>query len=299
MHEWTDDKILEIQKLIQSQFKDTRKEIVSQFEKINSKVKNYKDIPANEVLKLWNKNKQLDNFIKESAVKIKDLNKWTIKTIQKEMISIYLNNYFFGAFYSELLIAKKIFNSLPNSIVAKKFLEENPNEFTTLRYDEISSYSYIYIALNRLIKASIIKDRNDFKKDMDKYLSKLLTTANTTIETNATRIESTGRLEAFKFADTKYSGYEKQWLSTFDNKTRKTHRRLSQVSVALDKKFPNGLMYPGDVNGRASETMNCRCTIVVVNKKYPSNELGKDLDSKMLKRKYELWKEDFNDKNKS
>lgn len=293
MHDWTDDKILEIEKTIHKMFKSTRKEIISQFEEINKKVKSYNgDLPQQEVLKLWNKNKMLDKFIKESAIKIKDLNKETIKLIQKELIEIYLANYYFGAYLSELVTNKPLFKDLPNSVVAKKQLEENPNEFTNLKYSEITSYAFILIGLTKMVKTSILKDRNGFKKDMDKYLSKLLNTANTTTETNTSRIEAMGRLEAFKFADSKYTGLKKQWVSTLDMRTRKSHQRVNMEIRDINKKFSNGLMFPCDPAGSAKETVNCRCTIVVINPTMERDGYIQDLDERLTRKQFELWKEE-------
>ena len=51
----------------------------------------------------------------------------------------------------------------------------------------------------------------------------------------------------------------KQWDATLDGKTRPSHRRVDGEIVELDEAFSNGLMFPGDPNGRAGEVINCRC----------------------------------------
>jgi len=53
---------------------------------------------------------------------------------------------------------------------------------------------------------------------------------------------------------------EKVWISTRDNLTRDSHRKMDGEHVPLKQKYSNGLMYPGDWTGRAEEIINCRCT---------------------------------------
>lgn len=53
----------------------------------------------------------------------------------------------------------------------------------------------------------------------------------------------------------------KQWNSTLDGKTRSSHQRLDKEWRELDEPFSNGLMYPGDPNGKAAEVVNCRCSL--------------------------------------
>ena len=54
----------------------------------------------------------------------------------------------------------------------------------------------------------------------------------------------------------------KQWDSTLDSRTRESHQKLDGEIVEVNKKFSNGLLYPGDSNGIASEVVNCRCALL-------------------------------------
>lgn len=54
----------------------------------------------------------------------------------------------------------------------------------------------------------------------------------------------------------------KQWDSTLDSRTRESHQKLDGELVKVDEKFSNGLLYPGDSNGTASEVVNCRCALL-------------------------------------
>ena len=54
----------------------------------------------------------------------------------------------------------------------------------------------------------------------------------------------------------------KQWDSTLDSRTRESHQKLDGEIVNVNEKFSNGLIYPGDPNGSASEVVNCRCALL-------------------------------------
>lgn len=66
------------------------------------------------------------------------------------------------------------------------------------------------------------------------------------------------------------SVYEKIWLATHDHRTRHTHTRAGGGDlqrVGLLEPFTIGgapMMYPGDPEGPPDETINCRCTILLV-----------------------------------
>ena len=54
----------------------------------------------------------------------------------------------------------------------------------------------------------------------------------------------------------------KQWDSTLDGRTRPSHQAVDGEIVGVNEPFSNGLMYPGDPNGSASEVVNCRCCLL-------------------------------------
>lgn len=54
---------------------------------------------------------------------------------------------------------------------------------------------------------------------------------------------------------------KKSWLATRDSRTRDSHRNMDGELVEMDDVFSNGMSYPGDPKGSASQVINCRCTI--------------------------------------
>ena len=82
--------------------------------------------------------------------------------------------------------------------------------------------------------------------------------------TAITSAHSLGKLKGYERAAGMGIAVEKRWLAALDQRTRGSHRHLDGEVAALDAEFGNGLKYPGDPDGPASEVYNCRCTLVPV-----------------------------------
>ena len=80
--------------------------------------------------------------------------------------------------------------------------------------------------------------------------------------TMVTGAENKGRQDSYARATSDGIILQKEWIATNDSRTRHSHAALDGAIVDQDKKFDNGLMFPGDPNGRPEETWNCRCTLV-------------------------------------
>jgi hypothetical protein len=79
---------------------------------------------------------------------------------------------------------------------------------------------------------------------------------------NQSQVEATN--QAIERGQVDSSAVTKVWVATKDRRTRDTHRALDGKEVPHNGRFQTAsgpLEYPGDPNGPASETVNCRCTI--------------------------------------
>jgi len=59
------------------------------------------------------------------------------------------------------------------------------------------------------------------------------------------------------------SRLDKIWITARDDRVRDSHEALEGVRIPYDEVFVNGLRYPHDENGAASEVINCRCVIMM------------------------------------
>lgn len=80
-------------------------------------------------------------------------------------------------------------------------------------------------------------------------------------------------------------GLTKSWVATADSRTRQSHleaHRRYQDPIPVEEYFEVGdslLLYPGDPNGEAKETINCRCRSVT---QHPAiGRVGTSLDSRI------------------
>lgn len=157
--------------------------------------------------------------------------------------------------------------------------------------DGIGDTEYTRSAINNILEESLKKGYST-----DDVAESLTSTgmskrgAYRTCRTSRTAATNKAALDSMKSVDAEdqallsdeaYSklANKKEWLATLDNRTRPTHGALDGEQVGLDEKFSNGLEYPGDPSGPASEIYNCRCSVTAVNalqasinKKYESGE---------------------------
>ena len=80
--------------------------------------------------------------------------------------------------------------------------------------------------------------------------------------TEAHRMQTKAAMDAQWKAKGRGADVVKQWDSTLDGRTRDSHRQVDGEIRELDEKFSNGLLYPGDPSGPASEVVNCRCALL-------------------------------------
>lgn len=80
--------------------------------------------------------------------------------------------------------------------------------------------------------------------------------------TEGHRVMCTATYNAQRVAKENGCDIYKQWDSALDNRTRPSHRLVDGEIREMDEKFSNGLLYPGDPNGSASEVCNCRCALL-------------------------------------
>ena len=100
--------------------------------------------------------------------------------------------------------------------------------------------------------------------------------------TIVTGAENKGRQDSYARAEADGIILQKEWISTNDSRTRHSHAALDGAIVDQDKKFDNGLMYPGDPSGRPEETWNCRCTLVAKVNGFKKAQVQKAMAEKQM-----------------
>lgn len=104
--------------------------------------------------------------------------------------------------------------------------------------------------------------------------------------TALTGAENAGRMGYYRRASGMGIELQKQWMAALDSRTRDSHRELDGEKADIDGRFSNGLRYPGDPTGPASEVWNCRCTMVAA---LPGHDVFRDRNTSKLETSYEEW----------
>lgn len=100
--------------------------------------------------------------------------------------------------------------------------------------------------------------------------------------TIVTGAENKGRQDSYARAEADGIILERTWLATNDSRTRHSHAVLDGETKPIDTPFSNGLMYPGDPNGRPEEVWNCRCTVAAVVKGFKKAQVQKAMAEKQV-----------------
>lgn len=105
---------------------------------------------------------------------------------------------------------------------------------------------------------------------VDRYREQMLTyRAENIARTETLRAVSQARQEALEQtleqAGVEAEAVRRRWVATKDARTRDSHAAMDGQEVGMDEPFitPSGvpIMWPGDPNAPASESINCRCTV--------------------------------------
>ena len=83
--------------------------------------------------------------------------------------------------------------------------------------------------------------------------------------TMTTSCENKGRQDSMERAESMGINLVKQWLCTYDQRTRESHLLAGGQTVGIHEKFKVGdseLEYPADPKGSPHEVYNCRCTMI-------------------------------------
>lgn len=105
--------------------------------------------------------------------------------------------------------------------------------------------------------------------------------------TALTGVENAGRVSSYERARGMGIDVQARWMATLDSRTRSSHRALDGEVAGDDGMFSNRCRYPGDPQGPAAETWNCRCTLVA---SMPGHDAFEDRNSSKLETSYGDWK---------
>lgn len=217
-----------------------------------------------EVLKTYNLSKPIENAINDYYTK--DVDSKTKSTLANAWINS-LND---GKNNAVFLMGNKAVESLDNTVLINaefnKWIEKYGLEKSVLINDttkkklvkklkEILAEDDIPNIPEPEVRKRLIEGAKEITEELSKSRADVIART----ETGAT--VNFGQMITYK----EYGAEKKEWLASYDNRTRDTHLMASGQVVNIDDTFDVGgeqLLYPIDPNGSAENCCNCRCTIL-------------------------------------
>lgn len=149
-----------------------------------------------------------------------------------------------------------------NAIV--RLIDTTPNLLPTVNTKKVTKY--VTKKLNAEIAQGFIKgeDIPTIAKRVQNVTHADEAAAIRNARTAVTSARNGARQEVYERAVDMGIPVKKMWSCTHDTRTRDTHQSVDGEVRDVNKRFSNGLMFPGDSSGRPEELYNCRCTMITI-----------------------------------
>jgi hypothetical protein len=143
-------------------------------------------------------------------------------------------------------------------------LRDTMSPFSKIAYEGMGANPAIVRKLSREMAQATIngESQRDIVKRIRAVTGQSKYQATRVAQTERTRIQSQARADTLTEAEELGVKTTKKWSARMVN-TRDTHADLDkEPAIPSDQPFSNGLMYPGDPSGPASEVINCHCVMI-------------------------------------
>lgn len=275
-HRLTDEKLEEMEKRLSAIYSRAEKEIQKTADEYFSKFAKQDEAKrklleqgkiTEDEYKKWRKGKvmygkRFTEMKEQCAKQLLNVNKTAIAYVNGELPEVYALNYNaiassvdgVGGYSFTLVDADTVRNLAVTDTSLLPYKELDPAKDIPWNMKKINAETLQGILQGESMDKIAKRLRN--VQEMNK------TQAIRSARTIVTGAENKGRQDSYARAEADGIILQKEWLATNDGRTRHSHAMLDGAIVDQDKKFENGLMYPGDPSGRPEEVYNCRCTLV-------------------------------------
>ena len=288
-HRLTDEKLEEMEKRLSAIYSRAEKEIQKTADEYFSKFAKQDEakrklleqgkITEEEYTK-WRKGKVMHGKrfaeMKEQCAKqLLNVNKTAIAYINGELPEVYAMNY--NALESAVDGVGGYSFTLVDADTARNLAVTGTSLLPYKKIDPAKDIPWNMKKINAETLQGILQGES-----MDKIAKRIMnvqemnkTQAIRSARTIVTGAENKGRQDSYARATADGIILAKEWISTNDSRTRHSHAALDGATVDQDKKFDNGLMFPGDPSGRPEEVWNCRCSVAAVVKGFKKAQVQK------------------------
>lgn len=287
-HDWTDDEIERLERRFHRQYSQAAREMrerledmMKTFDKENSEWKDR--VKRGEVSKksyeTWLQGRLTDqdlirDMANELAKQANQANQLAMQTINDTIPSVFTENANYTAFDIERSIGKNTHSfDLYDQDTVRRLIAEQPELLPPLqrpRMDNGRDIRWNRQKFTSVITQSILQGESipHTAERIGRVMRTNETAAVRAARTAMTSAENAGRVNSYRRAERMGIRLEQEWVATFDERTRLSHRELHGQHVPVGRYFiasrttGNRLLYPADPTADPSEVYNCRCTLV-------------------------------------
>lgn len=287
-HDWTDDEIERLERRFRRQYNQAAREMrerledmMKTFDKKNSEWKD--KVKSGEASKKdyekWLQDQLTDqDFVRgmssELAKQANQANQLAMQTINDAIPSVFTENANYAAFGIEQSIGKNTHSfDLYDQDTVRRLIAEQPELLPPLQKPKMDNGRDLRWNRQKFASAitqSILQGESipHAAERIGRVMRMNEAAAVRAARTAITGAENAGRVDSYKRAERIGIELEQEWMATFDNRTRMSHRELHGQHVPVGKYFiasrttGNKLLYPGDPTADPSEVYGCRCTLV-------------------------------------
>ena len=284
-HNETDKRIAELEKRLSKEYKQAYKETKDKLEKYLSDFKRKDDKKRQEVengtlsekdYKTWRRNQMLTgqrwaDMVDTLAKDLSNVNVIAAQIVKNELP----NTFTLNANYSEYCIEEGFRTdygfTLYNSDTVDKLISENPDLLPKPSVDIPADLRWNKQKIISNITQAVLQGKSipEIAKSMETVVGMNKASAVRNARTAMTGAQNAGRQQAYEHAIEEGVPLEgKEWVATFDGRTRHSHGVADGQRVSATGFFKVGnckMLCPGDTkNGTPEELYNCRCTMIAV-----------------------------------
>lgn len=287
MKKKTDKRLKALERDIKKNFNEAYKKCEEDLKKIQTKLDVTDDVIKRRNLVM--QSKRIQGLMDNMVIDIHNASKIAATTINNETVSMIKDNYLYTLYDIEQQAGVNMNFSVYNSRTLAEIIKKDSSVFTKLALDGVKDKGIIYRRLQGQLTQGLLLGESirDLSKRIQGVVDRSTNDCIRIARTETTRAENQGRIIGINEGAAMGLDVKKQWISAVDARIRDTHRSCHLEIVGKDDTFSNGLEFPGDPRGGASEVCNCRCSVVGVLGEYSDEE--RKLNEALKKQSFEEW----------
>lgn len=278
VHNWTDEQLEKLERRISKEFSKALEQVTKNlndflkgFEKEDARYRKMVEdgTRTEEQYLKWRRDKVMDSkrfraLVQRLSSEVTNANQSAMAIVNGKLPDIYAENFNYGTYQVESASACDTMFTLYDRDTVYNLLSNDPDLYPQATVDGPKDKLWNRQHITSTVTQGLLQGESMDKiaDRMQRVVGMDRASANRAARSCVTAAENSGRIQSYRRALDMGIELQKTWIATLDSRTRASHRQLDGESVPVEEKFSNGLMYPGDPSGPASEYYNCRCTLI-------------------------------------